>query len=314
MCEIAVYPGSSNADEQKALAETLYSENPDGLGMVAVYDGDEFDYSVHKSESPDFDAVRGFLNAHSDAWRIITHARLATAGGTGFQETHPIEPRCNECDVDYIIHNGGVYGHNRDRKALERRGHDFTTAVDSEVIAHKHGGVPDSLDDFNQPQLAGSLNYLVLSDNGILIRNDGKYRVSYDMQMSCGYRGWQNRDDCEQGYALFRPDRSVEKVDLQQQMYKSSQYRYASQTTLDHSSDDDDDNDDGGLDTGNGYSRGSGTAHEGVSQETEDWFRAKGWQFCDFHDRFYSEDCPDCVEESMNRPPSSYNGCDWGRY
>jgi Glutamine phosphoribosylpyrophosphate amidotransferase len=231
MCEIAVVPGSfaeSNADQLCHLAKKLHAVNDDGLGVVAVYtDGDEFQYGWRKSvkTTPDWQAMFRWFQENSDAWRFVIHARLATAGGRGLAEAHPIEIVDDDVDSQYVIHNGSVRGARAKRQQLKNDGHEFNTTVDTEVIAHVHDDLPSQLDDdFEGTVLRGNLNYLLFGTDRILVRNDGKYTLTEDFTMTC--RRERDRSPASEAipnddvgsefdgaFALFKPDKSVGQTD-----------------------------------------------------------------------------------------------------
>lgn len=222
MCEIAVVPTKDDDDQIEAvrqLCEQLYDENPHGLGIVAVFtDGDTFRYRTLKAgfgAEPAWDEdVVPFLENNTSAWRLVCHARYATAGDHTMTNTHPLDlQQCNNVPWNMIVHNGVVSGHRRQRTALEKDGHYFHTDVDSEVIAHK-ADEPESLDEFEDwesPQLFGSLNYHLFNEDYILVKNDGKYKISDDYRVSCTGRDiGLDEGDFEGGWYLFSPDGEVE--------------------------------------------------------------------------------------------------------
>lgn len=237
MCEIAVLPAAQAEDNVESyldLAQTLYKKNNDGIGFVAVYDGTEYDEGQFnnafiKASDPEdlWGDIGEWLQSHSDAWRFVVHARLATTGASNNQNTHPLKVTDDDLDADLVVHNGVVTGSRRTRQNLTEEGHEFNTGVDSEVIAHKQSDIPDSLgedSDFEGTQCLGRLNYLLFSQDGILVRNDGKYTLTDDFKMTC--RPSKNRTDAkdqlpEKGtedglgscFALFKPDGSVETED-----------------------------------------------------------------------------------------------------
>ena len=252
MCEIAVVPGApaaQNAESYVDLAATMYRQNSHGLGFVAVYDSDAldddgFNYAYYKTNNADgrWSEIYDWIEDHADAWRIVIHARLATAGGKTLESTHPLVMEDEDIDAEYVVHNGVVNGHRRERRELKDDGHEFATEVDSEVIAHKHPDIPESLDDdFEGTQLRGRLNYLLFTDEGILVRNSGKYVLSHDFRMSCRPEDAQTSaeeqipvdDDSVDGlgncFALFKPDRSVETTEASRKSYTTtSSSRYTS--------------------------------------------------------------------------------------
>jgi len=244
MCEIAVVPGSpaeSNAASYVDLAQTLYEQNSHGLGMVAVYDetegdDDAFNYGYYKTTDPtdSWPEIRDWFEQRSHAWRFVIHARLATAGGKTLEGVHPIKVTDDDVDSYYVVHNGVVSAHRLHRRNLEDDGHEFNTEVDSEVIAHTHADVPETLDDFDGTELRGRLNYLLFTDHGVLVRNTGKYTLSEDFTMSCRPVNNQTSasgqlpvgDDAVDGlgqcFALYKPDRSVETMDASYASLQSS--------------------------------------------------------------------------------------------
>lgn len=225
MCEIAVTPSIApeRTDDLVRLCRVLYQTNNDGLGIVAVHrdeTGDEpsFEYQIWKDPDPNFDdVVPGIFEMYSDyADRFIIHARLGTSDGVGYAQTHPIAVNCDECDIEYVVHNGMVTQQRFSDYVDD--GHEFTTQVDSELIAHEVGAVPDELpsmdedEDWEAPDdgIRGQLNYLLLSSDGIFVRNEGKYNVTDDFRVACNRRDWDSDaeipGDDGRGYHLFTPD------------------------------------------------------------------------------------------------------------
>lgn len=334
MCEIMSIPGDSSTSAAIKASSKMFASNNDGLGIVAVYRrGDKFGYRFHKREDPDWQDVRGFFD-ENEPWRFVIHARLATAGGTGVAETHPIRIVDDDVDVDFVIHNGHVHDFNL-RRELLRDGHEFNTQVDSEVIGHAHGRVPDNLDDdFDQPNLSGTLNYLLFADNGILVRNTGKYHLKDSLLMTC--RGdYVDGDHQTQGYTLFHPDGRVETADVEHSplgatsttggwgtrkgVYKPSGagggYSSEQGTGTDLSKyTSTSDSDSGNGSTGsNRQSQSDVTANSGrlddvgdnASRETYQWLmdhQPSYWRdmnkrkFCSMHRRTFQDVCPSCAD------------------
>jgi len=217
MCEIAIVnPDSIDPETTSQLAAELYSENPDGLGFVAVYRRNGFEYDTLKAETPDSERFERFLWESADAWRLIIHARLATAGGTGIAETHPIRVNCDKCDSKLVIHNGWVHSHRSHMRDLGTNGHSFTTTVDSEVLPHKWGQLPTHVDDISDGHsgVNGSLNYILCGDSSILIHNTGKYHLTDDMRMSCRNRSLDHSGDSQ--WLVATPDEITTKTDRRQ--------------------------------------------------------------------------------------------------
>lgn len=196
MCEIAVVdPSTTSEQDVFQLASTLYSEQGDGIGVLAVKrdeDAGKFRYDNYKSATPSWQRLWAFLGRHhQDSWRIILHARKQTDGSVNYQNTHPLRVNCEECDTDWMVHNGVVSNHKKIRGGLTSQGHDFNTDVDSEVIAHKFGDLPEDLDDIEEhapTDLRGSLNYILASEDRIVAHFEQKYHVTDDFVVTCSTR------------------------------------------------------------------------------------------------------------------------------
>lgn len=191
MCEIAILSPSKHSDEELTnAAMELYAAMGSGLGVVSIHETDNkerFEYNIYKRVTPDREAIEGFMADHSDdAVRIIIHGRMATHGGISREHTHPLEMECDACNVDYVLHNGVVHGHRRDRNQLEPNGHNFATEVDSEVIGHVYGDVPTDFENetFYDTQPA----YILLNDTSAYIVSSGHYQLTEYGTMALSYR------------------------------------------------------------------------------------------------------------------------------
>lgn len=231
MCEIAVADADLLTQDVEGFvegcAESMYKKNPHGIGFVAVYPDAEdgtFAYDVAKAQYPDWEQITNWLRERSDAWRVIVHARLATAGGKGFEQTHPIYVPDEDCDANWVVHNGIVRRARSKREDLiADEDHEFNTTVDSEVIAHKYPDLPtDSLDEFEEADISGRLNWLLLGDEQILLRNSGKYIITEDFRVTCRNEWIEDSTDVGQEYALITPDKEMETTEASSAKYSYS--------------------------------------------------------------------------------------------
>lgn len=214
MCEIFVIDPSEEANNPEIIeanVRDMFSKNPDGIGFVAVYtDGEQFEYETYKSPEWETDEVSEFIDGHMDAWRLVTHARLATHGDTDKPQTHPIKADCPHCDIEMVVHNGVVSQEETWRQAHMDEGHEFSTRVDSEVILHENSTVPTDIDDFEVPELGGSLNYILFQDDAILMRSGYKYRDAEHFVMGKRKRCKWEDDSRKKKYLLVTPDEEVQ--------------------------------------------------------------------------------------------------------
>lgn len=197
MCEIAVCnPESCNLSIMHQIAAKFYAEQGDGLGVLAIKNNENsFEFATYKSIAPHWQTLHEFMSRHlDDTWRFVIHGRYGTCGGVNRESAHPIHVDCETCEFDYVIHNGSVRNHRNIRAGLTSAGHDFNTKVDSEVLAHKVSELPDSVENHNRStySFSGNLNYLLFSENGILIRVSKKYHLTDDVSMTCSRRSFEN--------------------------------------------------------------------------------------------------------------------------
>jgi len=127
MCGIIGYRGPKNASKAifKGLKKLEY-RGYDSWGITLKQDGGFF--TIKKTTK--FDEFNGEL---PEAHIGIGHSRWATHGGVTEQNAHPHL----SCDGSIaIVHNGIIENYQELRNMLVEEGHRFTSATDSEVIAH----------------------------------------------------------------------------------------------------------------------------------------------------------------------------------
>lgn len=200
MCEIAVLdPERASIEIIQQVAYKFHEEQGDGLGILAVkQDGEQFDFERYCSTDPHWPTVYGFLRRElDDTWRVVVHGRYKTAGAVNRKGCHPIGVDCDACDWDFVVHNGSVRKHKAKRGGLASSGHSFNTKVDSEVIAHTVRSVPETVEDHTRQtyELKGNLNYLLFSEDGILVRVSQKYGLTDDFIMTCSYNDFEDAGD-----------------------------------------------------------------------------------------------------------------------
>lgn len=191
MCEIVTFDPERHSNEIITnVAAQIEDQQGHGMGIVAVHESpDGFEYDVWKRTYPDWFEMHKFLERMraKDAWRFVLHGRRKTAGKVCHKNAHPLRVNCDKCEFDWVVHNGSVRQHQSIRGGLTSAGHNFETGVDSEVIAHKVQELPESIEDhsYNTYSFRGNLNYLLFSENGILIHNANKYHLTDEMLMTC---------------------------------------------------------------------------------------------------------------------------------
>jgi predicted glutamine amidotransferase len=216
MCEIAILgTGDNSTAELFDAAQTIYSAMQDSLGVVALHDrGDTFEYSYGKWVEPEWDRVTQFIDTHyHDAAVFFIHGRLATTGEVTTDNAHPLEIECDECDVDLLMHNGVMRAWQQEKSRHEAAGCHYATDVDSEVIAHQYGGVPENYEDWDTPQYPNQPAYIMLNEKRAYIRSSKRYQLRGDGRMAQSRRSFgpnYTTDEPNYGRVLLFPSAEVD--------------------------------------------------------------------------------------------------------
>jgi len=241
MCEIAVVdPENCSQNGVHHIAAKFEREQGDGLGILCVERDEEtgFDYTCYKSTDPHWQTVHQFLERnYADSWRTIIHGRASTSGDINRQSAHPIRVDCDhdvcsgEGEIKYVVHNGHVRNHSSIKGYLRRQDHNLNTDVDTEIIAHRVGTLPETVENHtrNTYRINGNLNYLAFSEDGILVRVSDKYHLTDDFRMTCSIAdfgeelfGFEKGTDTE--WMLITPD----DIETKERPQRQSVYDYRS--------------------------------------------------------------------------------------
>lgn len=204
-------PTRVSDDEITEVAMELFRSQRSGLGIVAVEEKEtRFEYQIEKWLRPDPSEVAAFIEVNSDdaSWFIL-HGRLATSGGrSDNRATHPIEVDCPRCNIDYVLHNG-VYQHaaiNSEKAKMEMDGHEFTSNVDSELMAHRIGDVPSTIAESDELLDGATAGYeqgiILLNEDRIFLYSNRKYRIDEHGEMYVSYEDYAN-NDAEHNYSTM---------------------------------------------------------------------------------------------------------------
>lgn len=204
MCEIAILdPERYNTGQLKEACTDLYQSMRHSLGVVAVHenlDDMKFGYEVFKQVDPDKTELLNFIENNEGCHRLIIHGRLATHGEVTRKNAHPLEIKCRECNVDYVVHNGVVYQHERKKRIHQSQGHSYQTDVDSEAIAHDYGDVPAGFGESGEPKDLHSREpgFILLNEDRMFIHARA-YHLTKDARMVKNRRDFGPEYD-EQSY------------------------------------------------------------------------------------------------------------------
>lgn len=181
MCEIAILqPDQRPANRLAQIAMNIYSSMRSSLGICAVQNGWTFSYDIFRDTEPTLPDVRDFFSEHSDPMFYIIHGRLATRGEVVDEHAHPLRVDCDECNVDYVIHNGIITGFRELREKHAYDGHEYNTGVDSEAIAHEVTTVPENFNNERASRFKREPAYILLNEERIYIEAPGRGYVLTD--------------------------------------------------------------------------------------------------------------------------------------
>lgn len=177
MCEIAILdPDEHSHGDLIDISMEIYSTMRSSLGVLIVRDPEDVDgfrFDTYKAVEPDHVELSAFLEGAlmDDVEQVIIHGRLATHGEITVENAHPLEIECEECDIDYLLHNGIVSRHEQLRPQQEAEGHNVKTAVDSEVIAHAFGDVPRDLENTDMSKHGYQPAFILANREAVYIRS-----------------------------------------------------------------------------------------------------------------------------------------------
>jgi len=205
MCEIAIVnPREESFKNMVDQTMAIYRTQRSSLGLVAVYhnsDENKLNYNIFKAVNTDNNSVSNFIRDNNNADWLIIHGRMATSGGVSVKTAHPIHVDCENCNIDHILHNGVVGKHQQTVNELERDGHTISTNVDTEVIAHRMGDVPDLRhDELSDYDYAVQPAYILLNNDRMFIFSTSKYVLNGDGYMSSRHRSDFGPDETDDDY------------------------------------------------------------------------------------------------------------------
>lgn len=206
MCELAILdPRRNSAEIMTQAAMDIYQRMHSSLGLVTIRDPDtqaKFEFDIFKEVDPEREGVAAFMETakeHDDAVRVIIHGRLATQGEVNREHAHPLRIDCPECEAKYVLHNGIITQFDYVREQHKEEGHEYTTNVDSEVLAHEFGEMPDDFSEEVMDVGAREPAYVLLSEDTMFVRSN-HYHLAEDGRMARSRRNFgplDHEDDYE---------------------------------------------------------------------------------------------------------------------
>ena len=166
--EIGDVPSASDLDHMMRITRAVESTGAEVLSLGGAM---EIVKDVGPASEMDVYDVLGFEGTHG-----LAHTRLATESIVNICYSHPFWARPFP-DIA-VVHNGQLTNHNNLRRSLQRRGYEFLTTNDSEVIAvfiadrlRAGAELEEALTDSIEA-LDGTFTYLVATGDGIGFAKD----------------------------------------------------------------------------------------------------------------------------------------------
>lgn len=191
MCEIAIIdPSEYSTVEIMEFAIQIYESQRSSLGVALVYlEDDHFEYDVYRSTDPEMEELGNFFAGLTDVHRVIIHGRMATHGATIDEHSHPLALDCDECEIDYVVHNGIVGRNERAIEQFEENGHNLSTGVDSEMIAHQYGEIPERTDE-DPGFFDREPGFVLMNETEIYVHANRHYHLTEDLRMATTWQEW----------------------------------------------------------------------------------------------------------------------------
>lgn len=130
MCGIVAYIGNRNASE--VLLEGLRRLEYRGYDSAGVAIRQDMNIEIQKEVGKVSDLERLVNMAEPSGCQGIGHTRWATHGGVTQKNAHP---HTDQCHAVTLVHNGIIENYLELREGLQKKGVNFATETDTEVIA-----------------------------------------------------------------------------------------------------------------------------------------------------------------------------------
>jgi asparagine synthase (glutamine-hydrolysing) len=124
----------------RRMNNTIRHRGPDGEGYLLIHDNDEI--TAFGKDTPQSIINSTILHKpvvalenKGDIKAVLAHRRLSIIDITAAGH----QPLCNASKTIWITYNGEIYNYIELREELQKKGHTFHTATDTEVILLKNG-------------------------------------------------------------------------------------------------------------------------------------------------------------------------------